>query len=205
MVNGPGILDSQLARHEAILPAPRRRVKRNGQKYGLTLLFCSCGIRPAKIEPRRRPSAGFSPRFVTTVRMGGAAAPPYHPRWAHSIFRRFSLDNSRLYANLSGVRTRKVWRDGGTAKREKPCHIEGGEKLGNPDFGSLPAPKAQLSHGALIFKLLLFPHAAAESRAQPPIIKYSIHLVCFMISSSQACHFASVWPFLMRINPSGYP
>jgi hypothetical protein len=137
--------------------------------------------------------------------MGGAAAPPYHPRWAHSIFRHFSLDNSRLYANLSGVRTRKVWRDGGTAKREKPCHIEGGEKLGNPDFGSLPAPKAQLSHGALIFKLLLFPHAAAESRAQPPIIKYSIHLVCFMISSSQACHFASVWPFLMKINPSGYP
>jgi len=37
MVNGPGILDWQQARHEATLPAPRRPVKRNGQKDGTLL------------------------------------------------------------------------------------------------------------------------------------------------------------------------
>jgi hypothetical protein len=136
MVNGPGILESQLERHEAVLPAPRRPVKRNGQEYGLPL---RCAL------------------------------------WlADCIFRHFSLDNPRLLANLSDVRTRKIWRDGGSAKGEKPRHVERGEKLGNPDFCFLPAPKAQFSRVALIFRFLLFRQTVAESRARPPIVKYSI-------------------------------
>jgi hypothetical protein len=118
---------------------------------------------------------------------------PCQPRLTHCIFRHFSLDNPSLHANLCGMRSRKVWRDGGGAKTEKPRHVERGEGLGNPDFRFL------------LFQFPFFRQMAAESRTPSGIIRYYINLVCFMIPSPYACLFPLLWPFLRKISLSDYP
>ena len=74
------------------------------------------------------------------------------PSLTHYLFRHFSLDNLRLYANLPGVRTRQVWRNGGGAERGvdpiADCGFNAKARSGQAARGStgnLPVPARQLA------------------------------------------------------------
>ena len=151
----------------------------------------------------------------------------------HFFSRYFSLDNPRLHANLVGVRRRQPWRDGGGAKTGVAPHCglrradltqrrEAAKPQGR--HGQLArccqaTCRAAVSGGSPVLPIALDcscgsqmgrkaaaeASTAAESRVRPPIIQYSINLVCFMIPSLQASFIPPVLTILTEMNTSDCP
>jgi hypothetical protein len=67
----------------------------------------------------RRAETRFPGKKSRLDRVSPCLSPPSP---THCRFRRFSLDNSNLYANLSALRTRQAWADGGGANSGFASH-----------------------------------------------------------------------------------